>query len=186
MLLLALGCQTAAMGPPAPVVEADPAFDLAAAETFAWRPRSYSEGMTRAENPRVEALIHRAVRTRLIAKGYTEQLSGAADLEVSYRADVVVTWNVDPGTGQALPGVTRVARPAETYRHGTLVLEFLDPETSHTVWQGRTDAFATGAPPDGREVAIEGAVARLLDELPGHRAATATPRAAPEPATPAR
>lgn len=110
----------------------DPAANLSNFRTYAWAPPPPIEsGMT--QNSMLDETVRADVDRNLTAKGMAKVDPSKADLLVSYTAVAknTLTYGVAPG-----PWLWGPDYDVYPQRVGSLTLQFVDPKTNRTVWQG--------------------------------------------------
>ena len=144
--------------------------DFSALETYNWWALRGQEGT----DPSDLALIRRLVDTDLQEKGLrpVEETPDFLVLVVLRRTRQVETQQInDPLTGdrrfassQPLSGSGPVTW---NYEEGTMVIQFVRPETNHMVWRGafKTD-LDVATTPEKRTAVIERAVNKIMNEFP--------------------
>ena len=147
VLVAAVGCSS-------PNVTADykPSTDFSAYRTYDWKPRpATAPGDTLGDSTLVAARIRNAVDAELGARGYTTA-SASPDFRITYQAALgAFEWNIND----------------RILAEGTLILDFVDPNTNQLIWRGvALDVLDFDLTPDERQERVNAAVAKMIERLP--------------------
>ena len=167
-ILVGLGCSTAQIKS-----DFDREVNFSDLRSFDWLDMSISPGSDPyTRNTLLEKRIRNAAVKELKSKGYDNQTSGEPDFLVTYHVGIAdkvsVTsygysyWPRYYGRFGGYYGPGRV--DVRQYKEGTLILDFVDPESNQLVWRG----WYVGAVKD-REIGekkIRKAVSHILEEFP--------------------
>ena len=171
---LALGCSTISIDN-----DYDPSVDFGSLKTFNWiEKEDTGEAPTIADNTLLTDRIERSVNAVLEAKGLSKAPRGEADFLVSQHIGVQQKLQVDTtqygygyGFGYGAWGGPIGGFPSQTtisqYEQGTLVIDFVRPESSNLIWRGtgQTRVRKTTSPQE-REKLIREAVTKILSQFP--------------------
>jgi hypothetical protein len=104
--------------------------------------------------------IEQSLRQALTARGYVE--SARPDFFVVHQ--VQLQQQVSGGYGVGWYGFD-----AYTYTEGTLIVDFIDPQTNHAFWRGTASDLVNNpaSPNAGR---IQAAVSKLINQYPSNLA----------------
>ena len=147
--------------------------DFSKYKTFAWYNHSESRYKPQQANQIVDARIHRAIASELLAKGFTQTAPDKADLLITYftsterKIDVYHSgygygyghWGGYWGPYGGYPTAS-----VSQYDVGTLVLDFIDRKKNDLVWRGMIQKALSGS--DSSEGKINKHAARLLSGFP--------------------
>jgi hypothetical protein len=159
ILLLATGCGATVHSSVAPNT------NLGQYKTYAfYRPPS-TQGQAETI---ADQTITSALRAQLSAKGFTEATQGSPDFLVAHHVRLQQELQSGYGVGAGYYG------GAYTYTVGTLIVDFVDPQTQKVFWRGTaSDVVNNPSMPDPHR--IESAVARLVNQYPVNLAAAQRP-----------
>ena len=141
----------------------DQEIDFANYKSFDWMARPQKKGVDPfVENTLLEKRIKNAANTELTAKGYQRQTTADPDLMVVYYVGVkgkldVRAYGYGYWGGFYGPDVRQ-------YNEGTLILDFVDPESNELVWRGWYAGAIKGRAI--REKEIHRAVRHILEKFP--------------------
>lgn len=150
----------------------DPNTDFSSLRTYAWM----ESQRTRPQDPRVdnsllETRVKNAVDAELAQKGYRAVSPDQADFLVGYHAAVQSKidaytmsnfYGYRPGWGGGVSDIH-----VYEYDEGSLVIDFVDPETKQLLWRGGAQAEVNQrADPAKREERIRMAVQKVLSRFP--------------------
>ncbi len=141
-----------------------PGANLAKYHTYAWAPRPGDQ----MESPG-EQQVRAALQRDLAQKGIVPATTQPPDFLVAYHARQQEKIEATPGYGW---GYGWYGYPAfETYTQGTLIVDFVDPQTNQVFWRGTASGVVEH--PNNPDLAkIDKAVAKLINQYPGTMAAT--------------
>jgi hypothetical protein len=138
----------------------DPAHDFSSLKTYAWLPDLKTKtSLDDLELGRVQSAVDSGLQTR----GY-RQVDGDPDFLVS--ADAVTQRETQVITRRYGYGYWE---GYETYDYnvGTLILDFVDPNTERLVWRGEAQAVLSEDPtPKERSERVNEAVTKMLERFP--------------------
>ena len=141
--------------------------DVARYQTYTWAPEDQLiTGDPRLDDNRMFLESLQAdVEKRLGARGFTKAPPESATLVLHYH--VSVGQNVDWPYRDPIDGRCNNCEPF-IYEVGTLVLDFVDPQTNDLVWRGWADGAIEGVinNQDWMEETIDNAVRRIVERLP--------------------
>ena len=143
----------------------DPDVDFSAFRTFDWMPKLENDDGAKSmfTGPFLEKRIKKSVVERMAEKGY-ERTSSAPDLLIAYHVNFKKKADVST-YGYGYWG----RRPVEVrrYKEGTLILDFVDPDTKQLVWRGWSiSAVHSQAGPEEEQENINRAVGVILKRFP--------------------
>ncbi len=141
----------------------DQGIDFSNYKSFEWMARPQKKGVDPfVENSLLEKRIKNAANKELLAKGYRRQMTGDPDFLVVYYVDV--EGKLDLGAygygyygGFYRPDVLQ-------YNEGTLILDFVDPDSNELIWRGWYAGAIKGRAM--REKEIHRAVRHILEKFP--------------------
>ena len=144
----------------------DPQADLSKYKTYAWAPQTSSPD--RPQSSILDQTVKSSTEKELAAKGLHLAKDSQPDLLISYfgvsRSEVTFGAPISyyPHPGHA--GQGGYYDPAYVTQHGSLTLQFIDPKTNRTVWQGTASDTISEAGASQEQVAK--AVNELIDRYP--------------------
>lgn len=148
----------------------DPGVDFDALKTYDWIPM---EDSTDPSQLVVKRIVH-AVNTALAAKGFElnrddpdfmigMQISGKS----SYGGSTGVGASVGVPVGKMNVRVGGSRSKAREKREGTLLLDFIEPQSKSIIWRGTaTSTVNPNATPQEQQALIDKAVSQMLDHFP--------------------
>jgi hypothetical protein len=141
--------------------------DFAGYRTFDFLPKSRPMAQSGPLlNPFMEKRIEEAIETELTAKGYSKDSGGRPNFLIAIHAGARNRVNVTDFGYHYGPRGRWGRRHLEvnTYKEGTLILDFVDPKLEQLIWRG----WAVGAlaNPDKVEEQIVETVKKILEEFP--------------------
>jgi hypothetical protein len=151
----------------------DPGAQFGALKTWAWQDSTPAvTGNPRLDDPLLHARIQSAIQKSLGERGYTKVSSGKPDFLVTYH--VALQQKLDAhtiytgyGPARGWYGVGGAQTVVDTYDVGTLLIDFIGPESNAVIWRGsgqsRVQDLKT---PDERQERIQDAVDRVLAQFP--------------------
>ncbi len=158
----------------------DPSADFSALRTFAWSPDPpYISGDARVTDPDVHDMIRGAISAQLPAHGIAETANDP-DLWVNYSLILETTTDLRtlndfhdyPFVGVDFSRATELGfGSGATYVHelteGTLVLDFVEPESRKLLWRASAQTSVHENPSDERRrTRINNALKRMLRHYP--------------------
>ena len=166
---LAGGCSTMQLSS-----DYDPSVDFSRLGSYDWLPDPRPPtGDPRLDSSLLEARVRSAVETQLAARGYAKVSADQADFLVTYHVALESKLDVDTiyrsygygwGRGYGPVAYDTVVRE---YEQGTLLLDFVDPETRNLIWRGSASAEITpDSTPEKSQERANTAVARMLERFP--------------------
>ena len=167
LALAASGC-AATMGVSSHVA---PDRDWSGYRSFEWAP---ADALPSADPRLVANLVfndrmHGAVAAGLESRGWTRAGAAGPDVLIHYHANVASRLNV-AGIDQAYGSCPDGQCDGETaeYEVGTLIIDFVDAETSRLIWRGwaQTGLHELLSDPDRMAETVDQAVSRMLRQLP--------------------
>jgi hypothetical protein len=157
----------------------DPSIDFGKLKSYAWMEKpNPSEAATIAENTLLTSRIERSVDTVLQQKGLTQVPRSEANFLISQHIGVQQKLQVDTtqfgygyGFGYGAWGGPIGGYPSQTtvsqYEEGTLMLDFVNPETKALIWRGTGQSrVRRTSSPEEREKLIQTAVDQILSQFP--------------------
>jgi len=151
----------------------DPGARLDGLHTWAWQSQTPTvTGNARLDDPLVHERIQGAVEKSLAAKGFSKSLSGKPDFWVAYH--IALQQKLDAhtiytgyGPYRGWYGVGGAQTVVDTYDVGTLLIDFISPDSNNVIWRGsgqsRIQELKT---PEERQARIQDAVDRILRQFP--------------------
>lgn len=151
----------------------DPSASFDGQKTWAWQGSTPDPtGNTRLDDPLLHARVQSAIEKSLAEKGYAKAPSGKPDFQVAYH--VALQQKLDArtiytgyGPYRGWYGVGGTQTVVDTYDVGTLLIDFISPETNNVIWRGsgqsRIQELKT---PLERQARIQDAVDRILKQFP--------------------
>ena len=152
--------------------------DFSSYRSFAWAQPSHVEtGDPRLDNPLLNERIREAIETTLTARGYSLVATEQADFLVRYHTVVRsrveyqrsgVTVGSGYYTGRAGVGVALdFPYGSREYDEGTLIIDFLQPQTGDLIWRGTGVRPLEDTPtPERRDEIVYDVVQRILAQYP--------------------
>ena len=157
----------------------DPSIDFGKLKSYAWMEKpNPNEAATIAENTLLTSRIERSVDTVLQQKGLTQVPRSEANFLISQHIGVQQKLQVDTtqfgygyGFGYGAWGGPIGGYPSQTtvsqYEEGTLMLDFVNPETKALIWRGTGQSrVRRTSSPEEREKLIQTAVDQILSQFP--------------------
>lgn len=168
----------------------DPSVDFARLTTYDWLPGPQKRtGNPRIDNPLLKKRIRAAVESQLAAKGYEKASADRADFLIAYHAAIhrrlsVESMNTDYGYGsgrgwddhryghgwgyhRAWSSAPMSRTYTRYYDEGSLILDFVTPQTRELIWRGAAKAAIDEADsPNTKRERINEAVRRMLEQFP--------------------
>ncbi|MCH7680729.1 DUF4136 domain-containing protein [candidate division KSB1 bacterium] len=144
-------------------------FDFSRMKTFTWleQPEKPFEYLTNpiANWQQIDKQIKEAVNRELERRGYIRTFEGP-DFSITYHLrvqDKIYSHDQSYRTDYRTDKSVRLS-----YREGTLVLDFVDAETSELLWRGSASRTVSQAEPDPEDTQekITTAVQRMLESFP--------------------
>lgn len=151
----------------------DPSASFTGLKSWAWQSATPDlTGSSRLDDPLLHARIQSAIEKSLSAKGYAKVTGGQADFQVAYH--VAVQEKLDArtiytgyGPYRGWYGVGGAQTVVDTYDVGTLLIDFISPQSNNVIWRGsgqsRIQELRT---PEERQQRIQDAVDRILRQFP--------------------
>ncbi len=151
----------------------DPSASLSGLRTWTWQSATPDvTGNARLDDPLLHARIQSAIDKSLSEKGYAKAPSGKTDFQVAYH--VALQQKLDAhtiytgyGPYRGWYGVGGAETVVDTYDVGTLLIDFISPESNNVIWRGsgqsRIQELKT---PEERQERIQDAVDRILKQFP--------------------
>jgi hypothetical protein len=140
---------------------------VAAARTYTWAADgTRATGDPRLDsNPFFERRLIEATEKQLGARGYARVASGG-DLVLHYHASV--SQRLDAGQIDRTLGVCDGCDSQSMYEAGTILLDFIDPQTNRLVWRAWAEGSIDGMVDNQQwlEEHIDNAVAKIVATLP--------------------
>ena len=171
---LVLGCSTVKVHD-----DYDPAVDFSNLKSYSWMEKpNPDEAPTIAENTLLTDRIERSVDAVLASKGLARVPRAEADFLISQHIGVQQKLQVDTtqygygyGFGYGAWGGPIGGYPNQTtvsqYEEGTLMLDFVNPETRSLIWRGTGQSRVRRAStPEEREKLVRNAVEQILGQFP--------------------
>jgi hypothetical protein len=154
----------------------DPSADFSQLRTWSWLPQTRESGDPRLDNALLDSRIRNAVEAELRAKGFERVDSGASNFQVVYHVNVEGKVDVDtvyrgyPHGRYGRYGY-RGGGYSETtvrqYDEGTLLIDFLDPDSGALLWRGSGQATVReSSSPEQRTKRVNEAVNKILAQFP--------------------
>jgi hypothetical protein len=157
----------------------DPGVDFSTLKSFAWMEKpNPNEAPTIAENTLLTDRIERSVDAALAAKGLRKVPRAEADFLISQHIGVQQKLQVDTtqfgygyGFGYGAWGGPIGGYPSQTtvsqYEEGTLMIDFVNPESTSLIWRGTGQSrLRRASSPEDREKLIRSAVDQILGQFP--------------------
>jgi hypothetical protein len=154
------------------ITEHDPNAPLQAMRTYHWA----QEHPLGVDDPRIDtARVHRAIRDAIdtvLQDGGYEPRTTNPDFVVDYHAVVEhrmveALARIHPGDETELVSVGPEEEYGREYDEGSLIVDFLDPETKRVVWRGLArDEVNWRLTPDEIDERIRKAVQKILSRFP--------------------
>lgn len=145
----------------------DPDVDFSRYRTFTWMPVPENAETVKANlsGPFLEKRIRKSVVEALAAKGYA-RTDDAPDFLVAYYLNYKSKTDVNVqarGYGYWGPRTLDVNQ----YKEGTLILDFVDPQTQELIWRGWSiSALQPGHSPLEEQELLDIAVSQILKRFP--------------------
>jgi hypothetical protein len=152
----------------------DPGVDFSRLGSYGWLPDPRPPtGDPRLDSSLLDGRIRSAVKAQLAARGYREVSPDQADFLVTYHVALESKLDVDTmyrsygyGWGRGY-GPVELDTVVREYEQGTLLLDFVDPETRNLIWRGSASAEITpDSTPERRQERVNRAVAGMLERFP--------------------
>ena len=150
----------------------DPNARFESLHTWAWQSSTPAlTGNARLDDPLVHARIQSALESALAAKGYTKTAS-KPDFLVAYH--IAIQQRLDArtiytgyGPYRGWYGVGGTQTVVDEYDLGTLLVDFIDPNSNSVTWRGTAQSrLQELKTPEERPARIQDAVDRLLEQFP--------------------
>lgn len=150
----------------------DPSASFDGLRTWAWQSSTPDvTGNPRLDDPLVHGRIQSAIEKSLATKGLSKT-TAKPDLLVAYH--IALEQKLDAhtiytgyGPYRGWYGVGGAQTVVDTYDVGTLLIDFIRPETNNVIWRGsgqsRIQELKT---PEEREARVQDAVDRILEQYP--------------------
>jgi len=151
----------------------DPTARFDGLKTWEWESSTpVVTGNTRLDDPLLHGRIQSALEKSLAAKGYSKPTSGNPDFYVAYH--VALQQKLDArtiytgyGPYRGWYGVGGAQTVVESYDVGTLLVDFINPQTNNVIWRGTAQSRIQELKnPEERQARIQDAVDRLLKQFP--------------------
>ena len=151
----------------------DPSASFGGLHTWAWQGSTPTvTGNPRLDDPLVHERIQGAVEKSLAEKGFSKSVSGKPDFWVAYH--IAMQEKLDArtiytgyGPYRGWYGVGGAQTVVDTYDVGTLLIDFVSPDSNNVIWRGtgqsRIQDLKT---PEERQARIQDAVDRILGQFP--------------------
>lgn len=151
----------------------DPGASFAGLKTWAWQSSTPEvTGNERLDDPLLHGRIQSAIEKSLAEKGFSKVASGVPDVWVAYH--IALQQKLDArtiytgyGPYRGWYGVGGTQTVVDQYDLGTLLIDFIRPETNNVIWRGsgqsRIQELKT---PEQREERVQDAVDRILKQYP--------------------
>jgi hypothetical protein len=157
----------------------DPTVVFTNLRTYAWMPEVLENPPV--QNTILDSRIRLSVERQLTAQGYRKAAPQAADFHMAYHLTAreirsLQTDYYDSGyyggyrqghRGVGYGGMVRAETYVTSYQEGTLVLDFVDPQTKKLIWrgtaQGEVDQFVS---PEAKQEKLDKAVGLMLGQFP--------------------
>lgn len=164
-LLVLISCASLKVGH-----DYDPDVNFDALKTYDWIPMDENPGVSEMT---VKRIMH-SVNNELTAKGLAlsqdnpdfmvgMQVSG----KTSYAGSTGLGTSVGIPVGRMYVRVGGGRSTAREKREGTLLLDFIDPQSKSLIWRGTaTSTINPKAAPQGQQALIDKAVAKMLSQFP--------------------
>jgi hypothetical protein len=149
----------------------DPKTDFANLRTYSWltAPESTSENVQREleTNSLIEGRVKKAVNQQLAMKGLRETTQDP-DFLVSFHTGVEDKTDIQSwGYGYGYWGMRGGGVSTIHYQEGTLILDFIDPESDNLIWRGvGKKVLSNKTTPEKSEKNINTAVEEILKKYP--------------------
>ena len=157
----------------------DPAVDFATLKSYAWMERpNPNEAPSIADNTLLRNRIERSVDAVLSAKGLSKVPRAEADFLISQHIGIQQKLQVDTtqygygyGFGYGAWGGPIGGYNSQTtvsqYDEGTLMLDFVNPESNNLIWRGTGQSrVRKTSNPQEREKLIRAVVDKILTQFP--------------------
>jgi hypothetical protein len=145
-----------------------PGTNLSRYKTFSFYSSPYKQGKPESI---ADQEIRAAIKQNLVAKGTTEATGGQADFFVAYH--VVEQQKLEAtDVGYGYWGVGGV--DLTTYTQGTIVVDFIDPQTKKVFWRGTASEIVSD-PNNVNTARLDKAVAKLINKYPYNVASATRP-----------
>ncbi|MFI5314543.1 MAG: DUF4136 domain-containing protein [Myxococcota bacterium] len=151
----------------------DPSAHFDGLKTWVWQSSTpITTGNARLDDPLLHARIQTALASALAAKGYNKATSGKPDFYLAYH--IAIQQKLDAqtiytgyGPYRGWYGVGGAQTVVDTYDVGTLLVDFINPETNDVIWRGTAQSrIQELKTPEERQARIQDAVDRLLEQFP--------------------
>ena len=165
-VILAAGCSSVSVSH-----DFDSKVDFAGLRTYGWltTPESTSESVQRElqTNSLIESRVKKAVNRQLAAKGLKETTQDP-DFLVAFHTGVQDKTDVQSwGYGYGYWGMRGGGVSTIHYQEGTLILDFIDPESDNLIWRGvGKKVVSEKTTPEKSQKNIDQAVERILSKYP--------------------
>jgi uncharacterized protein DUF4136 len=151
----------------------DPTARFDSLHNWTWQSETpATTGNPRLDDPLLHGRIQQAIEGSLAKKGYTRAMSGKPDFYVAYH--VALDQKLDArtiytgyGPYRGWYGVGGAQTVVDQYDVGTLLVDFIDPNSNSVVWRGSAQSrIQELKTPEERQARIQDAVDRLLQQFP--------------------
>ncbi|HTO54278.1 MAG TPA: DUF4136 domain-containing protein [Myxococcota bacterium] len=151
----------------------DPNADFAKLHTWAWQSSTPSvTGNPRLDDPLVHARIQGALEKALAAKGFAKESVPRPDFLVAYH--IAIQQKLDArtiytgyGPYRGWYGVGGAQTVVDEYDVGTLLVDFIDPDSNSVIWRGSAQSrLQELKTPEERQARIQTAVDQVLAQFP--------------------
>lgn len=170
LVLLTVGCSSVSVS-----TDFDNSIDFTGLSTYNWMPppEQPSAELQRelSQNTLIESRVQRAVDGQLAAKGIRKTMHDP-DMLVAFHTGVqdkvnVQSWGYGYGWGRGRGRIGGGDVTTVHYEEGTLILDFIDPETKKLIWRGVGTGVLPGeVSPEKSQKNINKAVEKILDKYP--------------------
>ncbi len=144
--------------------------DFSVYQSFLWIGGEFepAEGSTAAGAGIFETTVRRAVENELAGKGFAIRTEGDADMKIAYYAGAKDQVSTDTDAhGYAYGRWAYSDATVDSYREGTLIIDFIDAKKSELVWRGwATGTVQENLTAEQRNQRIQDAVAKILENYP--------------------
>lgn len=143
----------------------DPTINFQDLKTFNWLPQAGQSSPGSRRNSLVDRRVRRAIEDELAAKGFSRQ--PRPDLLVMFHTGArekidVTTW----GYTSRRPWTHRYVDVQHTTQ-GTIIIDFIDPQSKELIWRGRGDRPIAGSrSPQEIDEEIRHTVSEILAKFP--------------------
>ncbi|KPJ95212.1 MAG: hypothetical protein AMJ53_03235 [Gammaproteobacteria bacterium SG8_11] len=148
----------------------EPNVDFTSFKNFHWVQGMESQPEVEIDEA-LDQNIRKKISQQLIAKGYNESLTEQADFLINYQFITQDRVAVDQRRefrqplNYKYPSTMNV--DTYSYRTGSLILDVVDPQSRHVVWQGHVYGFLdVHTDPKKQDKRLDKAVRKLLSKFP--------------------